>query len=234
VSCTPGAVNASSDEFVISVRGTGGHAAYPHLTGDPVVALAHVVVAMQTLISRSLDPMVPGVLSVTMLEAGTTANVLPETATARGTVRTLDHDARRELLDRLERVASLVADSQGCRAEVTVVAGEPVLVNDPDMAREAALLLPQLGLQVDDTLRSAGSDDFSFFGARLPALMMFVGTHDRGRLHSAAFAPGPEQVGLVARALLAGYLAAATAGQAGPVCSDAGQRPGGRMGRVLG
>jgi amidohydrolase len=209
VSCTPGAVNASSDEFAVTVSGTGGHAAYPHLTGDPVVALAHVVVALQSLISRALDPMVPGVLSVTMLQAGTTTNVIPDVATARGTFRTLQEEARRALLSRLDTVVALVAESHGCTAKVEVVEGEPVLLNDVGIARDAAELLPRLGLRADDTLRSAGSDDFSYFSARLPSLMMFVGTPDGGRLHTAGFAPGDEQVGLVARALLAGYLAAA-------------------------
>jgi amidohydrolase len=209
VSCTPGAVNASSDEFVVTVSSTGGHAAYPHLTGDPVVALAHVVVALQTLISRGLDPMVPGVLSVTTLQAGTTTNVIPDVATARGTFRTMQEQARRGLLSRLATVVTLVAESHGCTAKVEVVEGEPVLVNDARIARDAAELLPRLGLRADDTLRSAGSDDFSYFSARLPSMMMFVGTYDGGRLHTAGFAPGDEQVGLVARALLAGYLAAA-------------------------
>ena len=91
-----------------------------------------------------------------------------------------------------------------------IVEIKPVLLNDVRIARDTAELLPRLGLRPDDTLRSAGSDDFSYFSARLPSLMMFVGTDDSGRLHTAGFAPGPEQVGLVARALLAGYLAATT------------------------
>ncbi|MGW6459497.1 M20 metallopeptidase family protein, partial [Streptomyces sp. NPDC055078] len=211
VACTEGAVNASSDEFTITMEGSGGHAAYPHQTTDPVVALAHTVVALQSVVSRSVDPMASVVLSVTTLSAGTAANVIPDAAVAVGTVRAMETGARRATLRRLTEVVELVARANGCVGRVTITGGEPVLENDEGIARAAAPLLRTLGADVDGTLRSAGSDDFSYFSERLPSLMMFVGTHGgTERLHSATFAPGDEHVGQVARALLAGYLAAAT------------------------
>ena len=211
VACTPGAVNASSDEFAITITGTGGHAAYPHLTRDPVVALAHVVVALQSLVSRGADPMSSVVLSVTTLSAGAAANVTPEVAEARGTVRAMDTGSRAELLRRIPDVVDLVARTHGCAGRVDIVAGEPVLHNDPGIVRATTPLLRAQGIEVDDTLRSAGSDDFAYYSAKLPSLMMFVGTGGCGtveRLHSPTFAPDDRHVGDVARALLAGYLAA--------------------------
>jgi amidohydrolase len=208
VACTPGVVNASSDEFTLTVRGSGGHAAYPHLTCDPVIALAHVVVALQTLVSRGIDPMSSVVLSVTTLAAGTGANVVPDVAVARGTIRTMSAADRHNLLERMIQVAKLVAQANACVAEVEVTRGEPVLENDAQLARITVPLLQRSGLQPSDVFRSAGSDDFSYFSEQMPALMMFVGTHGGGeQLHSSTFLPADSRVRDVSQALLAGYLA---------------------------
>jgi amidohydrolase len=215
VACTPGTVNASSDEFTIVVRGMGGHAAYPHLTHDPVLALAQVVVALQSLVSRRADPMRPVVISVTTLRAGAAANVVPDTATARGTVRAVDPDTRRGVLAQLPELVGLVARAHGCDATIEIADGEPALVNDSAIAAATAKVLANLGARVDDTLHSMGSDDFAHYSTIMPVLMMFVGVGagvgDRNeRLHSATFVPADERVGEVARALLAGYAAAAS------------------------
>ncbi|MGW2411702.1 M20 metallopeptidase family protein [Streptomyces tubercidicus] len=210
VACTPGGVNASADEFTVTVRGRGGHAAYPHLTHDPVVTLAHVVVALQSLVSRGTDPMSSVVLSVTTLAAGTAANVVPGSAEARGTLRAMRTADREFLHQRLVETAELVAQAYGCTADVRITLGEPVLDNDATLTAATQPLLASLGLKVAADLRSAGADDFSHFSARMPALMLFVGTHGgTEQLHSPTFLPPDERVRDVAHALLAGYLAAA-------------------------
>lgn len=210
VSCTPGPVNASCDEFTVTVKGQGGHAAYPHLTSDPVLALCHVVIALQSVVSRRLDPLHGGVLSVTMLDGGTAPNVIPGQATARGTIRAMTRPARSTLHEGIREVSAAAARALGCQAEVVIDEGEPVLVNDDGLAKATRRRLRALGVTVDDTLRSAGSDDFSYFAEMMPGLMMFVGTgHDRETLHSPSFAPDDSAIADVARALLAGYLAAA-------------------------
>ena len=209
VACTAGSVNASSDEFTITVEGQGGHAAYPHLTLDPVLALAHVVVAVQSIISRT-DPMESAVLSVTTLSAGSAVNVIPESATARGTVRAMSTAVRRHVLLRLQEIVENVAAAHGCRGQLGVVEGEPVLVNDEDIARTTRPVLESLGLQLNGTLRSAGSDDFAFYCEKFPSLMMFVGTDGAAEpLHSNSFAPDNTHIRDVAYALLSGYVAAA-------------------------
>jgi amidohydrolase len=210
VACTPGSVNASADEFVITVKGQGGHAAYPHRTSDPALALCQVVVALQTLVSRRLNPLHGGVISVTMINGGTAPNVIPEQVTARGTIRAMTVLARSTLHEGLRELSAAVAQAFGCHAEVQIVAGEPVLVNDKDLARATQQRLRELGATVDDSLRSAGSDDFSYFSDMMPGLMMFVGTgNGQETLHSPSFAPDDSVIGDVARALLAAYLAAA-------------------------
>lgn len=210
VACTPGGVNASADEFTVTVHGRSGHAAYPHLTRDPVVTLAHIVVALQSLVSRGTDPMSHVVLSVSTLAAGTAANVIPGTAEARGTLRALGSGDRETLHARLAEVAGLVAQAHGCTAQVDITRGEPVLDNDPALTAATGPLLGSLGMRIGDDLRSAGSDDFSFFCAQLPSLMLFVGTHGgTEQLHSPTFLPPDERIRDVAHAMLAGYLAAA-------------------------
>lgn len=209
IACTPGVINASSDEVTLTISGVGGHAAYPHLSNDPVLTLAHVVVALQSHVSRAVDPMSSVVLSVTMLEAGTAANVIPGTAVARGTIRAMNHTDRARALQRVTEISDLVAKANGCTSSVTVTAGEPPLRNDPTLARGTGEMLRGFGFDVADSLRSAGSDDFSYFSETLPALMMFVGTGERGeQLHSPSFLPEDARVRDVALAMLAGYLTA--------------------------
>lgn len=211
VACVPGGVNASSDEFQISVHGESGHAAYPHLTRDPVLALSHIVVALQSVVSRSIDPMAPAVVGVSSLQAGSAANVVPGVARARGTIRALSTATRELLHRRVVEVAELVARTHGCEAEVTFVKGEPVLENNPRLVAHVSQQLRSQGLDVMDTLRSLGADDFSFFAERVPSVMLFVGTETDVPLHSNEFLPGDADVDRLARAMLAGYLGACAA-----------------------
>lgn len=209
VACAPGVVNASADEFFVTMTGRPGHAAYPHLTRDPVLALAQFVVAVQQLVSRNTDPMQPAVVTVGTMAAGDASNAIPGTATASGTMRAVT-PAHRDLLDeRLREVADGVALAHGCTADVTIVRGEPVLDNDPGLAALTAALLTRLGATVTEPLRTCGADDFAFYGRVAPSLMLFVGTGGQpgSGLHTATFLPADRAIADVADALLAGYLA---------------------------
>src|SRR5919199_1310131 len=105
ITTRPGPVLASSDTFTIRVRGRGGHASAPHLAADPVPVACEMVMAIQTLVTRALNIFAPGVVTVGKIQAGTTGNIIPETATLRGTVRTVAPATRRHILAGLERVA---------------------------------------------------------------------------------------------------------------------------------
>jgi amidohydrolase len=209
VACAPGVVNASADEFFVTMTGRPGHAAYPHLTRDPVLALAQFVVAVQHLVSRNTDPMQPAVVTVGTLAAGEVSNAIPGTATARGTMRAVTAAHRDLLAERLREVADGVALAHGCTADVTIARGEPVLDNDPGLAASTAALLTRLGATVTEPLRTCGADDFAFYGAVAPSLMLFAGTGGQpgSGLHTATFLPADRAVADVADALLAGYLA---------------------------
>ena len=217
VNATPGPVNASSDEFTITVTGHGGHGGYPHTTADPVLALSAIVLALQQLVSRRVDPTVSAVLAVTQLDAGTSFNVVPDTARARGGLRAMREEDRLALVQALTEVAEHTAAAYGCTVEVDSENNMPPLLNDPELARGAAGWLARSGTAVDDAWRSFGSDDFSHFCAGARGLMLFLGVDGgqpngdgrRPGLHSPRFLPGDEVVGQVATALLAGYLAGA-------------------------
>ena len=209
VAVTPGPVNASIDQFTITVSGQGGHSGYPHTVNDSVLALSTTVVALQQLGARRVDPVVGVACMVNRLHAGSANNVVPERAVGSGTVRTMREDDRRRAHEALRDIASHVAAAHGCRAEVEIARGEPPLVNDEHLAARAHMLLDELGHQATADFRSFGSDDFANYGDHARVLMAFVGTGEAtGRLHEATFLPGDDLVALVADALVAGYCAA--------------------------
>jgi amidohydrolase len=227
VSARPGPVNASADEIDIVVRGRAGHGGYPHRTRDPVLALAQVVVSIQQVVSRRVNPLEAGVVTIGQMTAGSAPNVVPGEATARGTVRALDAD-RDEILAAVRDVVEHTAAAHGCTGEMRVVPNEPAVDNDARLAAAVAASLggrrrgerAPTGLVLDTTFRSCGADDFSHYAAGedappVPSMMLFVGTADPDAvlgsapgLHHPAFSPDDAMVGEVARALLAAVIAA--------------------------
>jgi len=213
VSAAPGPVNAAADEFEITIEGRGGHAGYPHTARDPVLALCQSVVSLQQIVSRRFDPVHGAVCSVGQVKAGSAPNVIPRTASARGTVRVMG-DADRPVMARLlQEIVEHTASAHGCIGRVKVEEVEPPLVNDPPLAAQAARRLGGMGIPVDTVFRSFGADDFSYYGEVTRSLMLFVGTAstaapDAPGLHDSRFLPGDFLIGRVAEAYLAGYLAA--------------------------
>jgi amidohydrolase len=211
VAADPGAVNAAADSLRILIRGEGGHAAYPHLSADPVLALSSVVVALQQVVSRRLDPLHSAVLTVSSVEAGNADNVLPDEARAAGTLRTMQPEDRASLRAAVEEIATSVARAHACEAQVTFVDGEPEVTNDPELTRRFRALAPAARLTPARPVRSCGADDFGYYGALAPALMAFCGVaRDAGGvpLHHPRFLPPDDAVELVARAQAAAYAAA--------------------------
>lgn len=209
VACVAGAVNASCDQFTLTMTGRPGHAAYPHRAVDPVVALAGAIVAMQSIPSRWLDPMDAAVLGVSMLRAGQAPNTIPDSAEATGTFRALSPAARETMHRRLGELVTSIAQAHGCAAELDVTRGEPVLVNDRELAIGVAQRLRAHGVDVVDDYRSVGSDDFSYYCEAMPAAMFFVGTDARESLHAPTFLPTEADLGRVAETMLHAYLVAA-------------------------
>ncbi|OXM48109.1 M20 metallopeptidase family protein [Amycolatopsis alba] len=211
VSAVPGPVNASTDEFDVIVRGQGGHAGYPHLLRDPVLALSQIVVSLQQLASRRVDPVFGAVCSVGRIEAGRTANVVPNEASLSGSLRLMRAEDRDLALEGLAEIVHGTAKAHGCRAELEISPCEPVLHNDAGLTRRAHRRLVRAGAGVDTDFRSFGADDFAHYCGMTRGLMMFVGLGDTAgapSLHDELFLPPDTAVGQVASALISGYLAA--------------------------
>jgi amidohydrolase len=215
VGLDPGAVNASSDSVEITVEGEPSHAAYPHLGRDPILAIAQIVVSLHAQVGRRIDPHGPAVLTVGVLEAGATENVIPASARARASLRAHRPEDRVALRRLVEEVVSGIAAAHGCRGSVTLVRGEPTLENDPGIVARARELLAAAGLAPAPEWRSCGSDDFAFFGALAPLAMGFVGLagaegFEPRPLHHPELLPPDSAVAAVARAQAVLYVAAAS------------------------
>jgi amidohydrolase len=175
--------SAGSDRFRAVIQGKGGHAARPHSAIDPVVIASQIVLALQTLVAREVDPMEAAVVSTTAIQAGEAFNVIPDTAELRGTVRTLSPAVREHLQKRVPEVIEGVGKAM--RAEVTseFVLGYPGIVNDPDITdivRQAAIEVAGEDNVVVNEL-GMGGEDFSYFSLERPGCFFRVGTRNEER-----------------------------------------------------
>ncbi len=179
-----GPVYSSSDTAVITLHGKGGHGAMPHTTVDPIVVGAHLVLALQTLVSREVDPNDMAVVTVGALHAGTAANVIPDTAELKLTIRARRPEVRAMLRDRITAMAQAQAQVHGARAEVDYQWKNPPCVNDAGaarLAREVALrTMGEAGL-IPGMQPLQASDDFSFMLNAVPGCYIVVGNGDGQR-----------------------------------------------------
>jgi amidohydrolase len=177
----PGPTMAAQDEFVAVIRGRGGHGALPHGTLDPIVAAAQAVTALQTIVSRSVDPVQPAVVTIGSLHAGTACNIIPDEARMEGTLRSFDEDVRTLLRDRTRETLEYTARAAGCRLEFELTRGYPAVVNTPEAiggVRNAAGLVFGES-QVIEPAPMAAAEDFSYFLQQRPGAFMFVGAGNR-------------------------------------------------------
>lgn len=173
-----GATLASADEFEIRVTGRGGHASTPHWAGDPTPAAAEIVLALQAMVTRTVDVFDPTVVSVTMIHGGTVNNVIPEHVDLGGTIRAVSERTRQAVWANIERTAKGVAAAHDCQVEVTVHEGYPVTVSDARFARWAASVADTafgLGHTYEMATPLMGAEDFSYVLQKVPGAMFFLG-----------------------------------------------------------
>ena len=182
-----GAASASVDRFEITVTGQGCHAAAPEKGADPIVAAAAIVGAAQTIVSRNISPVNPALVSITHLEAGTTWNVIPDTAYLEGTVRTHAPADRALIPQRLEAVAKGVAAGYGVTAQFTWHPGPPATDNDPAWTAFAAQVAQEQGLTVTEDPANMLGEDFSWFQKLAKGVYIHVGVGLTKPLHNPAF-----------------------------------------------
>ena len=185
-----GPIMAASDAFELTIKGTGGHGAMPHQTADAVAIAAQVVTALQTIVSREVNPVEPAVLTVGEIGAGAAFNIIPETARLGGTVRTLNNDLREKMPERIKELARGVAKGMRGDAELGYRFSYPVTRND---AGAAGLALGVVGdlfgeeRAVELANPSMGAEDFAFFLEKVPGAFIWLGIGDVSGLHTSQF-----------------------------------------------
>lgn len=173
-----GAFTASCDEFAIRIDGRGGHGARPHETADPIAAAAWLISAIYQTLPRQMPPLKPVVASVGQIAAGRCANVIPETAEMRGTLRTLDEHSRAAAKESIENIRAGAEKTTGCRIRISFPVGCAAVINDAGLnrvLRKAAETLPE-GLQINELASpSMGSEDFGEYTRHVPGSMFRLG-----------------------------------------------------------
>jgi hippurate hydrolase len=213
-----GPLAASTDTFRVVLRGRGAHGARPHLALDPVVGAAELVLALQTIVSRRLDPGAAGVVTVGSLHGGRAPNIIPEEVELAGTIRATTGASRALLCDELARMAHAVAATHGLTARVDVSGGTPPLVNSANAAGWAAQAVRTvLGADANVPLGTTnmGGEDFACYLQHLPGCFMRIGAREPDGepldVHTPRFAPAEDAV----------FVGAAVLAECGRVASSA-------------
>ncbi len=185
-----GAIMAATDEFTVSIKGVGGHAAMPHKTIDPIAIGAQIVSNLQLIASRSADPLKSVVVSVTTFNAGNAHNVIPNDASFTGTVRTLDPEMRDLAEQRFKQIVTGIAASHGAEAEIEFHRNYPVTFNHADETDHAIAVAEEIagaGNVIPNIDPMMGGEDFSYMLLARPGAFIFVGNGDSAGLHNPAY-----------------------------------------------
>jgi amidohydrolase len=196
---------AASDRFDITVQGKSGHAAHPYAAVDPIVAAAHLITQIQTVVSREQKPLHPCVVTVGMVSGGTTYNIIPERVALKGTVRTLQPEARDIAENAIRRLCAGVGEAMRCKIDVQYRRMVPSLRNDDAVLDPAIASVAQnFAKPLLEKEPSMGAEDFSAFADRVPSFHLLVGAGSPGRddrLHNAFYQPDEACIGLGVQAL---------------------------------
>jgi len=169
---------AAADKFTITLQGKGGHGASPYLANDPIAAAAQMVTALQTIVARNVNALEAGVLSATSIKGGEAFNVIPDSVTMLGTIRTFKPEVREVIVRRFEQIVNGVAGAMDCRASLQYETTTPAVRNDAQMAAEVRALAEALPgvVQVAADERTMGSEDMAYMMDTVPGCYFFVGS----------------------------------------------------------
>jgi amidohydrolase len=188
ISITSGPVNAAADEFHITVRGVGGHGAAPHKAQDTIPCAAALVLALQNIAARETDPLASVVVTVGTIAGGYRNNVIADSVTLSGTVRTTDPDVRAQMETRIRRIMDGIAEAYGVSAELSVIYGYPPVINDAGLAEAFTHhVRGSTPITVHALAPTMGAEDFAYFAQRVPGLLVRLGVRNEaaGAIHSA-------------------------------------------------
>lgn len=186
-----GPTQASSDHFVVTIRGRQAHGAWPHLSVDPIVTAAQAILALQTIRSRNLDPTEPGVVTVGIVRGGERNNIIPESVRLEGTIRTYDQDVREAIQRRMEEILEGVTAAAGATYDMEIHPYAPPLVNDPELAeRLRPAMARAVGAEnVVDVAPVMGAEDFAHYVQEIPGFYWRLGVVAPGTVSGALHTP---------------------------------------------
>ncbi|MNM68380.1 putative hydrolase YxeP [compost metagenome] len=184
--CSPGPMMASTDEFIIEIQGRGGHGGMPHTAIDSVVAASSLVMQLQSIVSRSVDPLDPAVVTIGSIQGGTAQNVIADRCRIAGTVRCFNEETRDFIRDRIYALAECTAAAYGAKAMINYTMSYPCLVNHNDeFQRFYSVGAAQAGLVPEVTPKIMPAEDFAYYLQHVPGCFMLVGAgnESKGILH---------------------------------------------------
>ena len=178
-----GPLMASPDEFTITIHGRGGHGSMPHQAIDSLLAGAQLVIGLNTIISRNVDPVDPAALSIGVFKAGDMFNIIPDSALIKGTVRTFDQRVRLKIFGRIEQITEGICKAAGVQYDINKIFGFPPVINNPQLARVAAnaaeeTVSTQNVLEIKPVM---AGEDFSLYQEKIPGVYIFVGAGNAER-----------------------------------------------------
>lgn len=177
-----GVVNAASDQFTIKINGAGGHGAYPHTTVDPIVIASHIVIALQTIVSREINTSNPAVITVGSIHGGTAQNIIPAEVTISGIIRTMSKEDRGFAKERLIEIVEGICKSSRATADIKIEESYPNLYNDDDMVslfkNSAEKILGKDNILVQKHPKM-GVESFAYFANEIPAVFYFLGSGNK-------------------------------------------------------
>lgn len=191
VAVKAGSVTAAVDRFQITLRGVGTHAAHPDQGNDPIIGTTQLVTALQSIISRNVNPFSTNLISVTHIKAGATWNVIPEDTFVEGTVRTLDVVDRQFIKKRIYELTENIAQAFRLKSEINWIAGPPATKNDGELAEFVSEIAQKSGLEEVKPADSLGGEDFAFYQEKIKGMFILVGTGESYPLHHPEFQVDP-------------------------------------------
>jgi len=178
---TIGPVMANTNEIYITINGKGGHAACPHKAVDPILIAAHIIVALQQIVSRNIDPLSPCVLSICKIMAGDATNVIPEVAYLAGTVRTTNEELRQKAKKHITQLSQSIAEGMGGSCEVNILEGYPATYNDPILTKRTIQAAKEyMGAEnIQSVDMCMAGEDFAYYAQEIPGCFYFLGIQNK-------------------------------------------------------
>lgn len=200
IATKPGILFANTSELFIDLIGQGGHAAYPHRANDMVVAGAHLVTQLQSIVARNVDPLDSAVITIGKLTGGTKQNIIAERARLEGTIRTLSRESMQRVKARIEALVRGIGEGFGCRAEIDYGANYMQVYNHEDLTREfMAFVRERQAAELVECREAMTGEDFGYFLAEIPGFMFWLGVDTPYGLHHAKLEPNEDAIGVAVR-----------------------------------